>query len=237
MLTIDLDRAAVTNGLRVLDLGCGSGRHSFAALVRGADVVSLDKSRSEVATVVEMTVAMAQSGEIGDRAQRGAVVADMGNLPFAASSFDRVFASEVFEHLAEDVRAMREVARIVRPGGLVAVTVPRAGPERANWALSDAYHEVEGGHVRIYRRRDLVSLLHATGLRVIGSHHAHALHSPYWFLRCLVGVGRDDHLLVRSYHRLLVWDITRRPVVIRVLERLLNPLIGKSLVVYAERPR
>jgi SAM-dependent methyltransferase len=237
VLTIDLDRAGVTSGLRVLDLGCGSGRHSFAALVRGADVVSLDKSRSEVATVVEMTVAMAQSGEIGDSAQRGAVVADMGNLPFAASSFDRVFASEVFEHLAEDVRAMREVARIVRPGGLVAVTVPRAGPEWANWALSDAYHEVEGGHVRIYRRRDLVSLLHATGLRVIGSHHAHALHSPYWFLRCLVGVGRDDHLLVRSYHRLLVWDITRRPVVTRVLEHLLNPLIGKSLVVYAERPR
>jgi SAM-dependent methyltransferase len=237
VLTIDLDRAGVSSGLRVLDLGCGSGRHSFAALVRGADVVSLDKSRSEVATVVEMTVAMAQSGEIGDSAQRGAVVADIGNLPFAASSFDRVFASEVFEHLAEDVRAMREVARIVRPGGIVAVTVPRAGPERANWALSDAYHEVEGGHVRIYRRRDLVSLLHATGLRVIGSHHAHALHSPYWFLRCLVGVGRDDHLLVRSYHRLLVWDITRRPVVTRVLERLLNPLIGKSLVVYAERPR
>ena len=227
----------MTSGLRVLDLGCGSGRHSFAALVRGADVVSLDKSRSEVATVVEMTVAMAQSGEIGDSAQRGAVVADMGDLPFASSSFDRAFASEVFEHLAEDVRAMREVAWIVRPGGLVAVTVPRAGPERANWALSDAYHEVDGGHVRIYRRRDLVSLLHATGLRVIGSHHAHALHSPYWFLRCLVGVGRDDHLLVRSYHRLLVWDITRRPVVTRVLERLLNPLIGKSLVVYAERPR
>ncbi len=237
MLTIDLDRAEVASGLRVLDLGCGSGRHSFAALVRGADVVALDKSRSEVAAVVEMTRAMAQSGEIDDAAQRGAVVADMGNLPFAASSFDRVFASEVFEHLAEDVRAMREVARIVRPGGLVAVTVPRAGPERANWAVSDAYHEVEGGHVRIYRRRDLVALLRAAGLRVVGSHHAHALHSPYWFLRCLVGVGRDDHLLVRSYHRLLVWDITRRPVVTRLLERLLNPLIGKSLVVYAERPR
>ena len=103
--------------------------------------------------------------------------------------------------------------------------------------VSDAYHEVEGGHVRIYRRRALVSLLRGAGLRVLGSHHAHALHSPYWLLRCVVGVDRADHPLVRAYHQLLVWDITRRPVITRALERLLNPVMGKSLVVYAERPR
>jgi SAM-dependent methyltransferase len=237
VLTIDLDRAEVTSGLRVVDLGCGSGRHSFAALIRGAHVIALDRNPAEISTVVEMKSAMEQAGEIDDSSRSGAVVADIGDLPFASSSFDRVFASEVFEHLADDARAMREVARIVRPGGLVAVTVPRAGPERANWMMSRAYHEVEGGHVRIYRRRELVALLRAVGLRVVGSHHAHALHSPYWFLRCLVGVGREDHPLVRSYHRLLVWDITRRPAVTRILERLLNPLIGKSFVVYAERPR
>jgi SAM-dependent methyltransferase len=237
MLTIDLDRAEVAKGLRVLDLGCGSGRHCFAALVRGAHVVALDRNPAEVTAVTEMTRAMDRSGEIDVLTRRGAVVADMAHLPFRPSSFDRVFASEVFEHLVDDVEAIREVARIVCRGGLVAVTVPRAGPERANWMVSDAYHEVEGGHVRIYRRRDLVSLLDGAGLRVLGSHHAHALHSPYWFLRCLVGVERDDHPLVRAYHRLLVWDITRRPVLTRSLERLLNPVFGKSLVVYAERTR
>ena len=114
MLTIDLDRAEVTRGLRVLDLGCGSGRHSFAALVRGAHVIALDRNRSEVAEVVEMTKAMEQSGEIDGLSRHAAVVADMANLPFASSAFDRVFASEVFEHLPDDVRAMEEATRITR---------------------------------------------------------------------------------------------------------------------------
>jgi SAM-dependent methyltransferase len=222
--------------MRVLDLGCGSGRHSFAALSRGAHVVALDKNRSEVAAVTEISKAMAESGEIDDATHYAAVVADMANLPFASSSFDRVFASEVFEHLEDDARAMREVARLTRSGGRVVVTVPRAGPERANWLVSDAYHAAEGGHVRIYGRRALLSLLRGAGLRVLGSHHAHALHSPYWLLRCVVGIARTDHPLVRAYHRLLVWDITQRPAVTRVLERILNPVMGKSLVVYAERP-
>jgi ubiquinone/menaquinone biosynthesis C-methylase UbiE len=237
VLTIDLDRAEVTKGLRVLDLGCGSGRHCFAALVRGAHVVALDRNPVEVTAVAEMARAMERSGEIDVATRCSAVVADVTQLPFRSSSFDRVFASELFEHLVDDVEAAHEVARIARLGGLIAVTVPRAGPERANWIVSDDYHEVEGGHVRIYRRRELVSLLSGAGLRVLDSHHAHALHSPYWFLRCLVGVERDDHPLVRAYHRLLVWDITRRPALTRSLERLLNPVMGKSLVVYAERPR
>jgi hypothetical protein len=44
---------------------------------------------------------------------------------------------------------------VLRPGGLIAVTVPRYGPELINWALSDEYHNVPGGHVRIYRRSTL----------------------------------------------------------------------------------
>lgn len=237
MLTIDLDKAAVKKGSRVLDLGCGAGRHSFAALVRGAHVVALDRNCAEVSKVAEMTGAMEESGEIDRSVGHGEVVADMASLPFAPSSFDRVFASEVFEHLVDDVQALREVARVVRPGGLVAITVPRAGPERANWMVSDAYHSVEGGHVRIYGRRELLALVRGAGLDVVGTHHAHALHSPYWFLRCIVGLDRDDHPMVRAYHRLLVWDITRHPFVTRYLERVLNPVMGKSLVVYAERPR
>jgi hypothetical protein len=124
---------------------------------------------------------------------------------------------------------------VLRPGGSLAVTVPRFGPEVVNWALSDAYHTVEGGHVRIYRRSSLVHRLSRVGLRLRGSHHAHALHSPYWWLRCAVGVERDEHPLVRAYHRLLVWDIVRAPLLTRALDRALNPLLGKSLVIYLDR--
>ena len=105
-----------------------------------------------------------------------------------------------------------------------------------NWALSDEYHDVPGGHVRIYRHRELMARLERTGLTVMGSHHAHGLHAPYWWLRCLVGPANDDHPAVAAYHRLLVWDIVKAPRTTRYTERVLNPLVGKSLVVYLMKP-
>jgi len=116
------------------------------------------------------------------------------------------------------------------------VTVPRYGPERINWWLSEAYHSVPGGHIRIYRRRVLRARLRDAGLQVQSSHHAHALHSPYWWLKCAVGTTNDQHWLVRQYHRLLVWDIMKAPRTTRWTERLLNPVLGKSLVIYCRKP-
>ncbi len=130
---------------------------------------------------------------------------------------------------------MRELSRVLRPGGRLAVTVPRYWPELINWALSDDYHTVEGGHIRIYRRSQLIGRLSSAGLRIVGSHHAHALHSPYWWLRCAVGPDNEQHRWVKAYHRMLVWDIERRPLATRLTENLLNPLMGKSVVVYAEQ--
>jgi hypothetical protein len=69
-----------------------------------------------------------------------------------------------------------------------------------------------------------------------GSHHAHALHSPYWWLKCATGVDRTDPpRVVRAYHRLLVRQIEGRAPGLAALERSLNPVLGKSLVVYAQR--
>ncbi len=144
----------------------------------------------------------------------------------------------MLEHVADDGAVIAELTRVLRPGGTLAVTVPRWFPERVCWALSADYHApaVPGGHVRIYRASQLAARLRVGGLRVRASHSAHALHSPYWWLRCAVGVGRDDAWAVQQYHRLLVWDITTGSRPVRLLERALNPVIGKSLVVYAEKP-
>jgi hypothetical protein len=131
---------------------------------------------------------------------------------------------------------MDEVSRVLRPGGLVAITVPAWLPERICWLLSDDYHNVPGGHLRIFTRPELETKLRRSGLQVGGHHHAHALHSPYWWLKCAVGVHDDDHPLATAYHRLLVWDIVRKPAVTQLADRALNPLIGKSLVVYATKP-
>jgi SAM-dependent methyltransferase len=179
---------------------------------------------------------MAAKGEAAPAAAAVAVRANAYHLPFPDGAFDLVIAAEILEHIPDDRAAIAEAVRVLRPGGRLAVTVPRWWPERVCWALSDAYHEVEGGHVRIYRRPQLASRLQSAGLVEVGSHHAHALHAPYWWLKCLVGVDNDQVLPVRLFHKLLVHDIMRGPWWTRRTERLLNPVLGKSLVLYLVKP-
>jgi SAM-dependent methyltransferase len=236
VLTVDYDRLGVSRGEKLLDLGCGFGRHAFQAVLLGAGVVAVDAANDEVTQVRNTIGAMVDAGEVEKDEEAGAVQGNALRLPFGDGSFDRVIASEVLEHIPDDTGAMAELSRVLRPGGTMAVTVPRYGPEMVNWALSHEYHDVPGGHVRIYRRSILLERLKGVGLRPLGSHHAHALHSPYWWVRCLVGPKRDDHPVVKAYHRLLVWDITSAPKITRTAEHLLNPLLGKSLVVYLEKP-
>ena len=161
-----------------------------------------------------------------------AVRGDALALPFPDATFDHVIASEVLEHIPEDGAAIAELRRVLKPSGGLAVTVPRWFPERVCWALSDEYHSNPGGHVRIYRASELRAQLEAHGLEVLGRHHAHALHAPYWWVKCAVGPRDEQHPLPRLYHRFLVWDIVRPNPVLRRLERGLNPLLGKSLVAY-----
>jgi SAM-dependent methyltransferase len=236
VLTFDFARFPVGPANRVLDVGCGAGRHAFEAYRRGADVVALDRDEGALGGVAAMFAAMAEAGEAPTRAKAETVCGDALALPFPDERFDRVIAAEVLEHIPDDRAAMVEIVRVLAPEGILAVSVPRWLPERICWALSDSYHGVAGGHVRIYREDVLTRRLVGAGLVVIGTHHAHALHSPYWWLKCAVGVDRDDHPLPRLYHRFLVWDLSRRPLVTRAAERVLDPVLGKSLVLYLRKP-
>ena len=235
MLTVDFRRFPVRPGQRVLDLGCGGGRHAFEVYRRGADVVAFDLDPNELAGVRGMFGAMREAGEADPKTGATAISGDARAMPFGDGTFDRVIAAEILEHVLDDQRAMNELARVLRPGGLAAVTVPAFLPERICWALSAEYHNVPGGHVRIFTRGELTAKLTAAGLTPVGAHHAHGLHSAYWWLKCAVGVHDDAHPPVRAYHRLLVWDIMRKPVLTRLSEAALNPLIGKSLVIYAKK--
>jgi len=227
MLTVDYDRLGVGPGDLVLDLGCGFGRHAFEAARRGASVVALDAGPDEVAQVRATLGAMVDAGELAPDDPATAVQGNALALPFGDATFDRVIASEVLEHIPDDTAAMRELARVLKPGGAMAVTVPRCVPEAVNWALSDEYHDTPGGHVRIYRRSTLERRLRSVGLEPKGFHHAHGLHSPYWWLRSLVGPSNDSHPAVSAYHKVLVT---------RAADRVLSPLIGKSLVLYLSKP-
>lgn len=226
MLTIDFDLFDLRPGHRVLDLGCGDGRHAFAAQRRGAHVVALDLDGIALKGVHDTLEPSPAALTV-----RG----DGTALPVADGAFDRVIVSEVLEHIPDDQTMLHAAARALTPGGLLAVSVPRWFPERVCWALSTSYHQVDGGHIRIYRRNQLLHRIHRAGLHPIATHHAHGLHSPYWWLRCLVGIDRETPL-VRAYHDLLCREIVNGPWPTRRVARALDTIAGKSLVVYARKP-
>lgn len=233
MLTVDFDYLGARAGASVLDIGSGSGRHSFEALKRGCRVVAADVDRQVLRDVASMAAALFAADEVPAPARLDCAAADVTALPFRDGSFDVVIASEILEHVVADGRAVQEMARVLRSSGILVASVPRWWPEAVCWSLSRAYREASGGHVRIYRRSQLAARTRAAALRPVRTHHAHALHTPYWWLKCALGIDRTEAAAVRLYHRFLVWDIEARPRTTRALERVLDPLVGKSLVLYA----
>ena len=237
MLTVDYERLDLQPGMTVLDLGAGFGRHAFETARRGANVVAVDLSAEELMVTGNTFAAMYLDGELSDKTSTGLVRADGLRLPFADGAFERIIASEVLEHVHDDLGVMAELHRVLAPGGRLAATVPAAIPEQICWWLNEAYHAPisAGGHVRIYGEPELRTKLTASGFLPVHTHRAHALHSPYWWLKCAVGLDNDENALVKAYLRLLTWDITDGPAVTRWAEKLLNPVLGKSLVIYADR--
>lgn len=237
MLTVDFDRLGIGPSTKVIDVGCGAGRHAFEAYRRGADVIAFDRDEAELKSVDTILRAMAENGEVPASASAEVVVGDALKLPYPDETFDCVIASEILEHVTQDDAAIAELIRVLKVGGTLAISVPRWLPEQVCWLLSDEYHANLGGHIRIYRASELRDKVAGHGLELTHSHHAHALHAPFWWLKCAVGVENTDHPVVTAYHKILVWDLMQRPLLTRIAESVLNPLVGKSVAMYFTKPR
>jgi SAM-dependent methyltransferase len=218
--------------MRVLDAGCGGGRHLCEPFrMAGVDVAGVDLKWDDLCKARGYLSLMD-----GEASGRWVVAqADVTKLPFGDGSFDVVVCSEVLEHIEDNRAAVRELVRVLKPGGDLVVTVPRFWPERICWALSRAYHHEPGGHIRIYRKQELMKLLEYAGVLCRRIRYRHGLHAPYWWLKCLVGHKNDDFPLVKAYRKFLEWDIIRHPPLTVWMDRILNPLIGKSIIFYLKK--
>jgi SAM-dependent methyltransferase len=237
MITADLKRLGLQPGQRLLDIGCGSGRHTCEAYrLKGVVAVGADLNIADLKQARERLEFHDRLGEHGGGCWCLST-SDVRRLPFPDASFHAVICSEVMEHIPEHHRAADELVRVLKPGGRLVISVPRYFPERICWGLSREYHQANQGHVRIYRKKALIGMIEHTGLTLYRFHYAHSLHTPYWWLKCLVGPTRTDSTAVNLYHRFLTWDILHHPRLTRQLDRLLNPILGKSLVLYFRKPR
>ena len=232
MQTIDLNMLGLRDGQRALDLGCGAGRHVHAMYYHAeCHVVGIDLGFEDVKRTRE-GFGTCPDMDPDTRRRFSLSVGNALSLPFPDASFDKIVCSEVLEHIPDYRQAVAEIDRILKPGGTLAISVPRFFPEWVCWKFSDDYHNEPGGHVRIFQESELKGAVESRGLSFFHRHFAHGLHSPYWWLKCAVGVKREDVKLVNLYKRFLEWDILEGPWLTRTLEKLAGPLMGKSVVLY-----
>ncbi|MDI6759771.1 MAG: glycosyltransferase [Candidatus Brocadiaceae bacterium] len=151
-------------GERILEVGCGSGRDMILFSSKGARYVGLDYGYGIVGIAKERLVKEKGMGTL--------TVADATKLPFKNCSFDKVSCSEVLEHIPEYTKALKEINRVLKPGGKATFTVPNRHSFKglARWYRSLIYRVFNRCDLHPYdewkTRRELEVALKESGLEV-----------------------------------------------------------------------
>jgi 2-polyprenyl-6-hydroxyphenyl methylase/3-demethylubiquinone-9 3-methyltransferase len=185
------------SGRALLDAGCGTGLFSRAAAERGAAVTSMDVGERLLA-------------EVAKKCDTTRVVGDVAAMPFSDGSFDVVICTEVIEHTVEPRAAVRELARVVRPGGLLVVTTPNHAWHFAITIANALRLRPYEGLENWVRWRDLPAWLRQEGLEVREQRGFNALPfvHPVTY-RPITWLDRFGHTLGRWMINMLA--VARRP--------------------------
>ena len=230
MLTVDFDRLGVRDGDIALDAGCGFGRHSLEFVSRGAQVYSMDMDMDSLRKTRFSLTEMKK--HIKNRDIRYLVHSgDALNLPFKDESFDRIICSEVMEHVRDDDLACRELTRVLKKNGRIAITVPTVFSEHIYDLLTYEYYTSPGGHIRRYYPKELAAIMRNNGLEIYGVGFKHAYHTIWWMIRSVVGLHLSEHPVTKAYHRFLHLGLYSN--LMRKIESFLDYFFPKSVVIYA----
>lgn len=190
---------------RVLDVGCGDGRHIAAAAARGTTAVGVDYDPDELRKSRARLAAIGAGVDL--------IAADASRLPFRPEAFHAVICTETLEHLPDDTGAMREIARVLTPGGLLHGAVPSHFTERLYFALSPGYRNAPGGHVRIYAPKRLFAKLHRAGFYIDDLRYVHFVDSLVWLRFCLTDFLRPTPKLRTDFEAAVMIAVAaERPV-------------------------
>ena len=233
MLTFNLKKYDLKNDGVLLDVGCGEGRHIFGVMQDYPlmKCIGIDMDHQSIKIAEEGYDYFKSISHAGAEFLKGSAY----NIPFPDNFFDLVICSEVLEHLHEYNDAVKEMHRVLKPGGKLYASVPASWPEKICWNLSKDYQNQPGGHLRIFDQKGLVSEIQEEGFIFLSSERFHAIHSPYWWLRCFFWNSQDSNFIVKLYKKILERHILKKPLLIDIIDKLLNPILGKSFSMYFEK--
>jgi len=226
---VDLDLLGVRPGTRVLDVGCGVGRLVLRMARRGCRVTGVELMRPDLRRARRLLQEARQQAEL--------IEGDGGRLPFADESFDFVSCTETLEHVADYGLALRELARVLRSGGRLVVSVPDTLPEIVARGLSELYRSDPWGHRRIFTRGGIARAVEAAGPRVYARRLRNSVETVYWTLLRLV----DACPLLRGWAAAALDRWRERSnsepysLLYHVLDEAGNRVFPKSVVVYARK--
>ena len=233
MLTFNLKKYNLKDDGLMLDVGCGEGRHIFGVMQDHPMMkcIGIDMDKASLNKAEEGYEYFKSISNAGAEFFIGSAY----SLPFESDSFDLIVCSEVLEHLHEYNDAIKEIHRVLKPGGKFYASVPASWPEKICWHLSKEYQNQPGGHLRIFNQNNLVDEIEGEGFKFLSSERFHSIHSPYWWLRCFFWNSQDTNLLVKLYKKLLERHILKKPIILNQIDKLLNPILGKSFSMYFEK--
>ena len=230
MLTFDFNRININPEGTMLDLGCGEGRHIFGLMEKFPDLkcIGLDPHIESLDKAFEGLKFLESISNSKTNFLSGSAY----SLPFSDDSFDLVVCSEVLEHLHDYKDAIKEINRVLKPGGQFLASVPAEFPEKICWLLSEAYQNQPGGHLRIFKKNELIKEVVEHNFSFESSQRFHSIHSAYWWLRCLFWKSQESNIIIKGYKKILERHILKKPFFLDLIDKIFNPILGKSIAFY-----